>query len=65
MIRVLTNTLDQVCHYDRSDRRIWVVGMRLHHGLMGAMLTTAGAMLMAHDWHDRAEWFRARRRGYA
>jgi hypothetical protein len=42
--------------YDAEKRRVWIVNQRLHHGLTGAMLATAGAALMAHDWHDRNRW---------
>jgi hypothetical protein len=44
--------------YDARQRRVWIVGRRLHHGLAGAFLATAGFLLMVHDWRDRASWFR-------
>ena len=43
--------------YDRSRRRVWVCGQRLHHGLTGVFLAGAGMALMVHDWHDRSIWF--------
>lgn len=66
--------------YDRSLRRLWIGGQRLHHGVTGIALagsgllsmgwrrrmrrrrgliwTLAGGALIAHDWKDRAVWFR-------
>ncbi len=44
--------------YDATQRRVWVCGKRLHHGLTGALLTAAGFALMAHDWRDRSIWFK-------
>ena len=46
-----------VLRYDAELRRLWVAGRRFHHGLAGALLATAGFLLMAHDWRDRASWF--------
>ena len=43
--------------YDARRRRVWVCGQRLHHGLTGVLLASAGLVLMAHDWHDRSIWF--------
>lgn len=44
--------------YDPERRRIWVAGRRLHHGATGIALAAAGIVLVAHDWKDRAVWFR-------
>lgn len=70
---------NQLLGIDWAQRRVWVVGQRLHHGLTGALIAGAGlaglaarsrdarrsmrwallgGMLMAHDWHDRAIWFK-------
>ena len=43
--------------YDARRRRLWVCGQRLHHGLTGFLLASAGMALMAHDWRDRSIWF--------
>jgi len=69
---------NRVLGLDPKLRRMWVGGQRLHHGLTGVAVTTAGlgqllvrrttanravamallgAVLMAHDWKDRAVWF--------
>ena len=57
-------------HYDAARRRLWIYGQRCHHGATGAVLAAAGAVvtapglvatgavLMAHDWHDRTIWFK-------
>jgi hypothetical protein len=45
--------------YDAEQRRLWICGQRMHHGLTGALLAAAGFALMAHDWNDRSFWFRA------
>lgn len=37
----------------RANQRLYVHGKRLHHGLTGCVLITVGAVLAAHDWHDR------------
>jgi hypothetical protein len=35
--------------YDANKKRVWVAGQRLHHGLTGALVATAGiAGLAAH-----------------
>jgi hypothetical protein len=64
---------------DLDRRRLWVGGQRVHHGVTGLALATAGiaglaarrlttrgslewtligTALIAHDWNDRAQWFR-------
>lgn len=37
---------------DREQRRVWVCGLRLHHGLVGAGAFLVGAALMLHDRKD-------------
>ena len=70
---------NRILGVDPGRRRLWVGGQRLHHGLTGIALATAGlaqlatrrteasraiawalagGVLMAHDWKDRAVWFR-------
>jgi predicted phage tail protein len=34
-------------HYDAARRRLWLFGQRCHHGATGAVLTAAGAALVA------------------
>ena len=34
-------------HYDAARRRLWLFGQRCHHGSVGAILTAAGAALIA------------------
>jgi hypothetical protein len=36
-----------------TGRRCYVLGCRLHHGLVGLALAMAGAVLMV---HDRGDW---------
>jgi hypothetical protein len=43
--------------YDRARRRLWIGGQRIHHGMTGALLALAGALLMVHDWKDHEHWF--------
>jgi hypothetical protein len=43
--------------YDRTRRRLWICGQRVHHGLAGTLLAATGTLLMAHDWKDRPMWF--------
>lgn len=43
--------------YDRERRRVHVCGARIHHGLVGVVLFTIGAVLVLDDWHD-APWLR-------
>ena len=33
-------------------RRVWILGKRIHHGAVGAVMTIAGIALMAHDIKD-------------
>jgi len=70
---------NRILGVDPELRRLWVGGQRLHHGLTGIAVATAGlaqlatrrteasraiawtiagCVLMAHDWKDRAVWFR-------
>lgn len=35
-----------------SDRKLYAFGLRLHHGLTGAVLTALGIALVAHDARD-------------
>jgi hypothetical protein len=44
--------------YDRSLKRVYVFGARIHHGAVGILLTAIGCALV---FHDRADWpFRLR-----
>jgi hypothetical protein len=70
---------NRILGVDPELRRLWIGGQRLHHGLTGIAVVTAGlaqlatrrteasraiawtfagGVLMAHDWKDRAVWFR-------
>jgi hypothetical protein len=44
--------------YDARRRRLWIAGLRVHHGLTGVLLFAAGTALIVHDWKDRSLWFR-------
>lgn len=46
---------------DRRLRRVYVAGLRLHHGTVGASLVLVGSVLMAHDRRDLRDWFRPSR----
>lgn len=35
------------------NRRVYVCGLRVHHGLTGVLLIAVGVVLVAHDWADR------------
>jgi hypothetical protein len=37
---------------DTDNRRVWILGARIHHGLVGLVLTVVGTVLMIDDWHD-------------
>jgi hypothetical protein len=47
-----------IFRYDRDMRRLWIGGQRVHHGLTGLLMMSAGIILAAHDWKDRRVWFR-------
>ena len=70
---------NRIVGVDPELRRLWIGGQRLHHGLTGVAVASAGlarlatgraaatralpwmlagGFLMAHDWKDRAVWFR-------
>jgi hypothetical protein len=36
-------------HYDRSRRRLWIAGQRIHHGATGAFLATTCALSSVAD----------------
>jgi hypothetical protein len=38
--------------YDRLNRRVWVLGARVHHGLVGVFLIGFGVILVLDDLHD-------------
>lgn len=42
--------------YDRVLRRVHVLELRLHHGAVGIVLTTVGAIMALHDRADWREW---------
>jgi len=48
---------NRVIGVDLVNRRVWVGGQRVHHGLTGLALAALGAALVAHDWKDRPIWF--------
>jgi hypothetical protein len=37
---------------DRDNRRVWLFGMRVHHGQAALLLIGLGVALLAHDWAD-------------
>ncbi len=70
---------NRIVGVDPELRRLWIGGQRLHHGLTGIAVASAGiaqlairrsaagrsiawavagGVLIAHDWKDRAAWFR-------
>jgi hypothetical protein len=38
--------------YDKNLQRVWVLGKRIHHGAVGAIMTVTGIALMKHDIKD-------------
>ena len=48
----------KLLRYDHNLKRMWIADQRVHHGLTGVLLAAIGGVLIAHDWHDRAHWFR-------
>lgn len=38
--------------YDRAKQRVWIMGLRLHHGAVGFGLTFIGVVLCHHDRKD-------------
>lgn len=43
---------------DKHQWRLYVAGKRVHHGFVGAVMSTIGFLLMAHDRADYRDWFR-------
>lgn len=39
-----------------GNRKLYVRGRRVHHGLVGCVLAGVGLGLMLDDIHDRARW---------
>ena len=48
---------NRVVGFDLAQRRLWILGQRVHHGPTGLVLAVLGAALVAHDWKDRPVWF--------
>ncbi len=40
-----------------GDRKLYVLGHRLHHGTTGCVLTAIGVALAVHDRADVRKWF--------
>lgn len=38
--------------YDSRQRRVYIFGRHLHHGLDGLVLIVVGLALVIHDFHD-------------
>lgn len=49
-----------VIEFDRENRRVTIAGYRIHHFAVGLFLIGFGAVLCAHDWHDRYDAVRFR-----
>lgn len=43
-----------------SDRKVYVFGLRIHHGLAGLFAIAAGSLALWHDWKDRPWYLRDR-----
>lgn len=41
---------------DLANRRVYVRGRRLHHGLIGAIAVAAGLVAAVHDRRDARVW---------
>lgn len=44
--------LMRLLHVDTKQRRVWICGLRVHHGLVGLGAAAVGAVLMLHDRKD-------------
>lgn len=33
--------------------QLWILGKRIHHGLIGCWFIGIGCLLVTHDWRDR------------
>ena len=45
--------MSRILHIDTDKRRVWICGLRVHHGLVGLGAAIVGAALMV---HDRKDW---------
>jgi len=41
---------------DRQSRRVFILGRRIHHGIVGAAAIVTGIALAIHDRHDLQHW---------
>jgi hypothetical protein len=44
--------MSRLLHIDTKQRRVWICGLRVHHGLVGLGAACVGAVLMLHDRKD-------------
>lgn len=51
-LRAVVNVVD---HAD--GKRLYICGLRCHHGPPGIVLAIIGLALCVSDWHDRKDWF--------
>lgn len=47
--------------WDREQQRVWLAGIRVHHGAVGVILGIVGLLLALHDRGDNKQWFRIER----
>jgi hypothetical protein len=50
--RALEVRMSRLLHVDTKQRRVWICGLRVHHGLVGLGAAAVGAVLMLHDRKD-------------
>ena len=44
--------------FDRTKKRLWIRGQRIHHGAVGFILALVGCVMAIHDVRDIFKWFK-------
>jgi hypothetical protein len=44
--------------FDKKEKKLWVMGQRIHHGAVGFVMALFGIALQIHDIKDLRRWLK-------